>query len=515
MSTSRRLLVVALAMALAACGRLPDFGHAHDEAGGHDHGGEEATLVYTHFTDRTELFVEFPPLVAGRTSRFAAHVTRLDDFRPLVSGTLDVLLEGPAGPVARFRVNGPARDGLFTPAVSPRDPGAFRLVVEVSDAALRARHDLGEVTVFASAGDVALPAAEQDGDITYLKEQQWADPFATRLVEQRPMRRSVPGFATVLAPADAGAEVHAPADGYLAAARLARSGATVAQGEVLGYLVPRLGEGTDFGSLLLALEQAEARKSLAERDVARLDALYAQGAVPERRLAEARSELAVAGAELAAARARVEQTQQGDRQSGLALRAPVAGEIIEANVRPGAFTRAGERLFRIAAAERRWVEIRVPEHFAQALRGASGAWLDTGGSRLVVLDAASGGQVVQLGTAIEPRTRTASVTVEYPTAQGPEAVGARFPAGVFVTAAEMRLALPRSAVVEDNGRDVVYVQTGGESFSRRPVELGIRDGELVEVLSGVTAGERVVSKGAYLVRLAAVGGDEIGHGHTH
>jgi membrane fusion protein, heavy metal efflux system len=59
------------------------------------------------------------------------------------------------------------------------------------------------------------------------------------------------------------------------------------------------------------------------------------------------------------------------------------------------------------------------------------------------------------------------------------------------------------------------VQIGGESFARRPVELDIRDGEWVEVRSGVQAGERVVSRGAYLLRLAAVGGDEIGHGHTH
>jgi membrane fusion protein, heavy metal efflux system len=265
----------------------------------------------------------------------------------------------------------------------------------------------------------------------------------------------------------------------------------------------------------VALEQAEANLSLAERDVLRLEQLYNQGAVPERRLAEARSALGVARAEANAARARVAQTQQGDRQSGLALRAPVAGTIVEANARPGAFTRAGDRLFRIAAPERRWVEIRVPEHFAQELPTASGAWLDAGTSRNIVLDATTGAQVIQVGTAIDPRTRTASVTLEYPTARGPEALGRRLPAGVFVSEPALRLAVPGSAVIEDGGRDVVYVQVGGELFARRPVALGIRDGELLEVLSGLEAGERVVSLGAYLVRLAAVGGDEIGHGHTH
>ena len=112
-------------------------------------------------------------------------------------------------------------------------------------------------------------------------------------------------------------------------------------------------------------------------------------------------------------------------------------------------------------------------------------------------------------------TRSASVVVEYPAKAGPASVGSRHAANVFVTDAEYRLAVPRSALVEDEGRTVVYVQTGGEMFVRRAVELGIVDGLFVEVLSGLRGDERVVSKGAYLVRLAAAGGDDIGHGHAH
>jgi multidrug efflux pump subunit AcrA (membrane-fusion protein) len=98
---------------------------------------------------------------------------------------------------------------------------------------------------------------------------------------------------------------------------------------------------------------------------------------------------------------------------------------------------------------------------------------------------------------------------------GPETVGSRFAAHVFTSAPEQRLAIPRTAVIDDGGTDVVFVQTGGEAFVRRPVVLGIRDGDSVEVWSGVAAGERVVSEGAYFVKLAAAGGEEIGHGHAH
>jgi cobalt-zinc-cadmium efflux system membrane fusion protein len=47
------------------------------------------------------------------------------------------------------------------------------------------------------------------------------------------------------------------------------------------------------------------------------------------------------------------------------------------------------------------------------------------------------------------------------------------------------------------------------------VQLGIRDGDYVEIRSGVASGERVVSRGAYLVKLAASGPAEVGHGHAH
>lgn len=521
MTTKRSLLPALLSLGLAACSApvSDDHGHEHaptdDAAGAHAHSAENAALIYTDYTNLAELFVEFPALVAGEVSTFAAHVTRLEDYSPLTSGSLDVVLETNGETVARFRVNSPARTGIFTPAVKPRDAGTFDLAIEVTDGALHSRHELGAVRVFANAGDVEINQPELEGDIGYLKEQQWTDSFATAVAAHRPMRRSVPGFATVLVPADAGAEIRAPADGYFAATDLVRAGSTVEAGTILGYLVPRLGEGTDFGSLIVALERAQAQKALADRDVERLSDLLAQGAVPERRLSEARRAMDVATAELSAARARVEQYQRGNQQAGIALRAPVTGNVIEVNARPGAFVRSGDRVFRVAAPERRWLEIRVPEHYANGLQNTSGAWFDRNPGNAMVLDAGTGARVVQVATAVDPATRTASVTIEYPTAQGPEAVGSRFAAHVFTSAPESLLAIPRSAVIDEGGRDVVYVQTGGESFVRRTVDFGIYDGPYVEIESGLKGGDRVVSSGAYSVKLASAGGEEIGHGHAH
>jgi cobalt-zinc-cadmium efflux system membrane fusion protein len=61
----------------------------------------------------------------------------------------------------------------------------------------------------------------------------------------------------------------------------------------------------------------------------------------------------------------------------------------------------------------------------------------------------------------------------------------------------------------------VFVMTGGESFERRPVRVGTREGDWVEIVEGLEPGQRVVSRGAYLVKLAATKTGEIGHGHAH
>ncbi|MEM7235728.1 MAG: HlyD family efflux transporter periplasmic adaptor subunit, partial [Planctomycetota bacterium] len=77
-----------------------------------------------------------------------------------------------------------------------------------------------------------------------------------------------------------------------------------------------------------------------------------------------------------------------------------------------------------------------------------------------------------------------------------------------------RLCVPRSAVIDDRGVSVVYVQIHGELFERRVVGLGERDHERIEIVKGVAEGERVVSSGALVVRLASLSGDLPAH-HEH
>lgn len=75
--------------------------------------------------------------------------------------------------------------------------------------------------------------------------------------------------------------------------------------------------------------------------------------------------------------------------------------------------------------------------------------------------------------------------------------------------------VPKAAVLTEAGRPFVFVQTSGESFARRFIDIAGRDGELVGVRSGVRLGERVVTRGAYDVQLASAAGGLPAEGHVH
>ncbi len=113
------------------------------------------------------------------------------------------------------------------------------------------------------------------------------------------------------------------------------------------------------------------------------------------------------------------------------------------------------------------------------------------------------------------QTRTVPVVFEVGSAEGPFTFGQLAQATVPIGGVTNGLAVPNSAILDDNGTAVAYVQTGGETFVRRALTLGARDGTRTRVLAGLNLGERVVTVGAYQVRLASLSGGDFAGGHSH
>lgn len=518
-----KTLIAALCAAalLAACG---ENDHEHAEDGGHptaaeaeaDHGHGAGTEKLTHFTERTELFVEFPPLVVGEQSAFAAHLTHLSDFKAVTAGKVTVRLSGGGQPDEVFSVDSPSQPGIFRPEATPKHAGERELFIEVATPEFSVTHELGPVTVHPDrkAAEATAPAHEDEG-IGFTKEQQWKVDFATAEVVERPIRAAVAATGVVRARPDGEALLTAATAGQVQpAGTFPRLEQAVKKGQLLAYLVPRLGGETDLASLRAVADKARVEYELASQELARMESLFKDEAVPEKRVQAARAASAAARADLAAAQQRL--LQYGGASGGIPLRAPVSGMLVDVRVSPGAFAQEGTLLFHIADRSKLWLELRVPESEAGRLHDVSGAAFHTPGSD-ANFEIVSGrnGKLVAVGGAVDATTRTLPVVFEFsaPAAQLP--IGMAVQAQVFVGGTRPAVAIPASSVLDEGGISVVFVMTGGESFERRQVRLGARDGDWVEVLDGLTPGSRVVSRGAYLVKLASTGTAQIGHGHAH
>lgn len=486
--------------------------HAH-ATGGHGAAPEKIT----HFTDHTELFVEFPRLVVGEASAFAAHITRLKDFAPVRAGKVTAILTGGGQPEERFATQAPTQPGIFRPEATPQHAGERELTIEIAMPDFTVRHLVGPVTVYADrkAAENAPVDVSTEGDIGFTKEQQWKVDFAVAEASKRPIRNAITVTGVLRARPDGEALLTAQAAGQVQpAGAFPHIGQSVQKGTILAFLVPRLGGDTDFASLQAAARRAKVEFDQSVRERVRLEGLFRDEAVPEKRLLAARSTEESARIEYEAAQRRLGQF--AGAEGGIPLRAPISGAMADVRVSPGAFIQEGQLLFHIADDRTIWLELRVPESEAARVAVPTGAGFQVDGiTQDFQVLVGKNARLIGSGALVDSTTRTVPVTFEIAKPHPGLRIGMAVKARIFVGDARPVLAVPADAVVDESGVAVVFVQTGGESFQRRPVRTGARDGDWIEILDGLDAGQRVVTRSAYLVKLAATRSGEIGHGHAH
>ncbi len=252
--------------------------------------------------------------------------------------------------------------------------------------------------------------------------------------------------------------------------------------------------------------------------------LGSNGSLPRERFRNGASPKRTTAYEIAAARAKSAQEQlhhlelsrtgqgTGDAGERVIVRSPISGVIADASVTPGATVEEGQLLYRIVALDRVHVVGDVPEQYLARLENSSSAEIVVPG----LTEPLKAARRVSLGRVVDPEKRTVPITFELGKPPSTVAIGQGVTLRLITTPAGPEVSIPADAVVDDGGQTIVFVQTGGESFERRPVKVGgRREGGFVQIVTGVEAGERIVSRGAHLVRLAALSPQTPGHGHVH
>ena len=167
------------------------------------------------------------------------------------------------------------------------------------------------------------------------------------------------------------------------------------------------------------------------------------------------------------------------------------GTIITKMINLGQIVQPEDVLFSVADLSKLWGVAEIPEQQVAFVQKEQDVTIE-----VPALNKKIQGKIVYEGDIVNPETRTVMVRTEIDNADlklKPDMLISMFIQSKKVS----KLAIPLSAVVRENDRNYIFVQNNPNTFRLREIELGHKDGQLINVLSGVSVGETIVSDGAF------------------
>lgn len=355
---------------------------------------------------------------------------------------------------------------------------ALALVLAAHDARAHGGEDHGAPAV--------APAAEPGAVLTMPKATQFLLGIRTSRIDSREAADTVRVVGRVIPDPGGHARVQPsqPAR-VMAETPLPVAGQQVRRGQVLAVLEPTL-TAIEKGDRRAALARIDSELAIQEREVPRLEAL--QSAIPFRTLETARIRLD----QLRRERAQIAGTALGREL----VVAPVDGVVTDVHLVPGEVVTPDRVLVEIIDPTRLRIEAIVHDvALAGHIAGASA-------STKLLPDSTFTLSPVGVSPRVDPVDQGVHAVFAVAPAQAP-LLRVGLPVDVFLAtgATRLRTAVPRDAITESGGRQVVFVRTAPETFEARPVIVHQVVGPLAEV-HGVAAGERIVTQGMEQMKAA-------------
>ena len=516
-------------LVIALCG----CGHNHSVEAEHAH---THLHNFTAYSSSNEFFMQHEGLEAGAKSCITLFVTELESFDPAkaVEAKATLMVGGSEQKATATR----SKEGIFNFDIVPAKSGSGNLFFEVGDDKVRfpvtvnaagyshdhsadahaghshdeaghdcSSHDHSHDTpvVFSDFTHVAFGSetAGAADDVAFTKEQSWKIDFATAVVEKQNFGGAVKVVAKVVATPQDFTTIVATTSGKVQFVGNVVEGKDVVAGEPLFYL-----EGGDVTDNDAAVKYAEAESNylLAKSDYERKKLLFNDMVVSER-------ELEAAEALYKQTEARFLSLKRSFGNGKVTLKAVKNGYIASLLVSNGDYVEPGTPIATVQCNGNYNIVAELPVRFAPQLRNIADVNIVLPTGEAFSMNAA-GGSVVAVGSAANG-CNMLPLTISAGAIDGvvPGSIVTLYITSVSDTKA---VVVPRTALVEEMGNFFVFVQNNPISFEKRTVEVGATDGIMVQVLDGVAAGERVVTKGAVSLKLSQGAAALDPHaGHVH
>jgi RND family efflux transporter MFP subunit len=238
--------------------------------------------------------------------------------------------------------------------------------------------------------------------------------------------------------------------------------------------------------------------NLAKTEFDRATRLFEQKAYSQKQVQAAEADFRAAEAGLASVVEQLEAlTFPTGHSTSFPVNAPITGVIVAVHKTAGEQVQPGEAILEIVNLDKVWIEAPVFEKDLAQLQPRTRAVFST----LAAPDRETQGTLVNLGAIVDEKTRTATAVFEANNASRQFRIGMQANVRIDTGDQVQAVLIPREAVLENEGRHIVYVLLSGEEFQRVDVQLGGERAGKAVILSGLTPGQRVVTQGAYQLKL--------------
>lgn len=254
-------------------------------------------------------------------------------------------------------------------------------------------------------------------------------------------------------------------------------------------------------------EKARVTYEVAKEEYERMEALVADKIVSAKAFAQAKEKYENA-------RIAFEAVSRNNATSGTNVNASISGYVKNLLVKEGDYVNVGQPLASITQNQRLSLRADVPQRHYQALNSIVSANFCTPYNNKVYELKVLNGRLLSYGKSTEGNGNMVPVIFEFDN-RGEVIPGSFVEIYLLGTPQEGVIALPLTALTEEQGSYFIYKQVHPERYMKQLVTLGASDGERVQILHGASAEQKVVMRGAYQVKLANTSHAIPGHSHEH
>lgn len=473
-----------------------------------DEHAHEDNLQLTAYSEAFEVYAEAKPFVVGQESDILAHFTFLRNFKPITEGKITLsLIVGTDG--ARQTLEKPTRTGIYQFFITPATTGMGKIIFDIETPNEKSQIVVSNVRVYddihLAQHDASDAVASSSNGALFTKEQSWKLDFGTEEAQLEPIGQVIHTTAQILPSQGDQRVVAAKAGGIIIF-----SGQEIVEGKTVGVghaLFSIESDGMADNNLSVRFSEATSEYNRAKAEYERKNELAKDNIVSQSDLLKAQTDFANAESVYNNLRKNFSEGRQ-------VISSPIGGFITQILVRNGQYVEPGQPIIVVSQNKDLLVKAEVQPKYYSLLGDITSATFVANNNLTYTLEEVSG-KIVSFGKSTDLENPLIPVIFQVKNSVGLLS-GSFIEMYIKTQSTTQAITIPNEAILEEMGNYFVFIQLTPEFFEKRVVHTGVTDGIRTEVTNGISFGERVVSKGAILVKLAQVSGALDAHsGHVH